>query len=218
MHRALCRSGVFPHTAAAVPRDAGNGGKRRSMSDAPYRHDRRKHLHGERKRGYGYGASCAGCRADGGVCARKPGDPHRPVFYPQPADGAAAGRDPYLDPHSETKEHRLRRGVYEARETAGPRDRNAEYRRAHRHRPRRDDLRGPLAPTPVRLYESEKILLGAGATPEEMEPVLRRVEEKLLTEIQPRNSLRASREYRESTAPVALTRTIRRACGREETL
>lgn len=43
--------------------------------------------------------------------------------------------------------------------------------------------------------------------------MLRRVEEKLLTEIQPRNSLRASREYRESTAPVALTRTIRRACG-----
>ena len=77
---------------------------------------------------------------------------------------------------------------------------------------------GTLAPTPVRLYESEKILLGAGATPEEMEPVLRRVEEKLLTEIQPRNSLRASREYRESTAPVALTRTIRRACGQEETL
>ena len=143
MHRALCRSGVFPHTAAAVPRDAGNGGKRRSMSDAPYRHDRRKHLHGKRERGYGHGSSCAGCRADGGVRARKPGDPHRPVFCPQPAGGPAAGRDPYVDPYSETKELRLRRGVYEARETAGPRDRNAEYRCAHRHRPRRDDLRGP---------------------------------------------------------------------------
>lgn len=77
---------------------------------------------------------------------------------------------------------------------------------------------GTLAPTPVRLYESEKVLLDAKVTPEEIEPVLRRVAEKLLTEIQPRDSLRASREYRECTAPVALTRTIRKACGREETL
>lgn len=77
---------------------------------------------------------------------------------------------------------------------------------------------GTLAPTPVRLYESEKVLLDAKVTPEEMEPALRRVAEKLLTEIRPRDSLRASREYRESTAPVALTRTICKACGREETL
>lgn len=74
---------------------------------------------------------------------------------------------------------------------------------------------GTLAPTPIRLYKSEKSLIGCGVALDVLEDTLAKMAETMLTEISPRDSLRASKAYRESTAPVALARTIRMACGQE---
>lgn len=70
---------------------------------------------------------------------------------------------------------------------------------------------GTLSPRPMRLYESERVLaqqLRRGGT---LEEALAAAGETMLTEIQPRDSLRASAEYRRRVAPVALARAVRAA-------
>lgn len=71
---------------------------------------------------------------------------------------------------------------------------------------------GTLAPCPVRLYRSEAAIFDHAVT----EELLQEVSEIMLTEICPRDSLRASRQYRLQVAPGLLRRVICRSLGREE--
>lgn len=75
---------------------------------------------------------------------------------------------------------------------------------------------GTLAPRPMRLYESEKMFLQCLRRGEDLEGALAAVGETMLTEIQPRDSLRASAEYRQRVAPVALARAVRAAWDGKE--
>lgn len=73
---------------------------------------------------------------------------------------------------------------------------------------------GTLAPRPIRFYESEKLLADCPAEGPELLRALEQVRACLLTEIEPRDSLRGSREYRMRTAPALLSDMILEACGR----
>lgn len=73
---------------------------------------------------------------------------------------------------------------------------------------------GTLAPRPIRFYESEKLLAGCPAEGPELLHALEQVRACLLTEIEPRDSLRGSREYRMRTAPALLSDMILETCGR----
>ena len=75
---------------------------------------------------------------------------------------------------------------------------------------------GTLAPRPMRLYESEKMFLQCLRRGEDLEGALAAAGETMLTEIQPRDSLRASAEYRRRVAPVALARAVRAAWDGKE--
>lgn len=68
----------------------------------------------------------------------------------------------------------------------------------------------------MRLYESEKMFLQCLRRGEDLEGALAAVGETMLTEIQPRDSLRASAEYRQRVAPVALARAVRAAWDGKE--
>lgn len=70
---------------------------------------------------------------------------------------------------------------------------------------------GTLAPTPIRLYRCEDILLNQPLTDQQ----LARVADMMMTEIQPRDSLRASKAYRQAVAPAVMQRAIRAAAGQE---
>ena len=71
-----------------------------------------------------------------------------------------------------------------------------------------------LAPRPIRFYESEKLLVDCPAEGPELLCALEQIRACLLTEIEPRDSLRGSREYRMRTAPALLSDMILEACGR----
>lgn len=73
---------------------------------------------------------------------------------------------------------------------------------------------GTLAPRPIRFYESEKLLVDCPAEGPELLRALEQIRACLLTEIEPRDSLRGSREYRMRTAPALLSDMILEACGR----
>lgn len=75
---------------------------------------------------------------------------------------------------------------------------------------------GTLAPTPLRFYESEKLLLGHRAGEAAWEETLEEVCRTMQTEICPRDSRRGSREYRMHASAAVLADAIRIACGREE--
>lgn len=70
---------------------------------------------------------------------------------------------------------------------------------------------GTLAPTPIRLYKCEEAARGKKVTPE----LLEELSGIILTEIHPRDSLRASKEYRMQVAPAILRRVIRASVGME---
>lgn len=72
---------------------------------------------------------------------------------------------------------------------------------------------GTLAPKPLRLFASEPALLGVSIQEPSLGRALENAASAMLTEISPRNSLRASREYRLAVAPVVLRRVIRQAIG-----
>lgn len=71
---------------------------------------------------------------------------------------------------------------------------------------------GTLAPRPIRLYRCEQAALNQPISDE----LLAKLSDLMLEEISPRDSLRASKEFRISVAPVVLRRTIRIAAGLEE--
>lgn len=71
---------------------------------------------------------------------------------------------------------------------------------------------GTLAPCPIRLYRCEQAALNQPLSDE----LLSQLSGIMLEEINPRDSLRASKEFRTSVAPVVLRRTIRAAAGLEE--
>lgn len=71
---------------------------------------------------------------------------------------------------------------------------------------------GTLAPCPIRLYRCEQAALNRPLD----DALLAQLSELMLEEISPRDSLRASKEFRTSVAPVVLHRTIRLAAGLEE--
>ena len=68
---------------------------------------------------------------------------------------------------------------------------------------------GTLAPTPIRLTACEELLAGNRIS----EDLLEEVKAVMLTEITPRDSMRASKAYREAVAPAMLARAIRTAAG-----
>lgn len=70
---------------------------------------------------------------------------------------------------------------------------------------------GTLAPCPIRLYRCEEAALGKPIS----EDLLEELSEIMLTEISPRDSLRASKYYRTQTAPGVLCQVIRCAAGVE---
>lgn len=70
---------------------------------------------------------------------------------------------------------------------------------------------GTLAPTPIRLYKCEEAARGKMPT----EELLEELSAIMLTEIHPRDSLRASKEYRLQVAPAILRRVIRASAGME---
>lgn len=71
---------------------------------------------------------------------------------------------------------------------------------------------GTLAPCPIRLYRCEQVALNQPVSDE----LLATLSELILEEISPRDSLRASKEFRTDVAPVVLRRVIRSAAGLEE--
>ena len=72
---------------------------------------------------------------------------------------------------------------------------------------------GTLAGTPVRLYRSEEEFLRRLSDGDDLNCALEAVSQVMLTEINPRDSQRASREYRQQVGPVALCRAVREAWG-----
>ena len=71
---------------------------------------------------------------------------------------------------------------------------------------------GTLAPCPIRLYRCEQAALNRPLD----DALLAQLSELMLEEISPRDSLRASKEFRTSVASVVLRRTIHLAAGLEE--
>lgn len=71
---------------------------------------------------------------------------------------------------------------------------------------------GTLAPCPIRLYRCEQVALNQPIS----DRLLSTLSALMLEEISPRDSLRASAEFRTAVAPVVLRRVIRSSAGLEE--